>query len=90
MASKEKGGGSITGPASKSTFAPGTFQQWSAHHQRGEAGGVRIGCGTVTGDLAIAQHGEAIGEVDDLLEEVGDVEDRQAFVATSSQEVEEA
>ena len=61
-----------------------------ADHRADEGGAVE-GRGLSLRHLAsVAQHGHAVGEGEDLLEAVGDVEDGQALLAQAAQEGEEA
>ena len=73
-------------PRTSSTVSPGLLSlraksSWSgpADHEPDELFGVELGGRSGLDVVAVPQHGDAVGDLEDLLEPVGDVDDPDAF-----------
>ena len=59
----------------------------AANHQADEAVGIKPGQGAIGGDRSVFQNGDVVAEVEDLIEPVRDIEDRDATVAQTANEL---
>ena len=59
----------------------------AANHQADEAVGIKPGQGAIGGDRSVLQNGDVVAEVEDLVQPVRDIEDGDATVAQTANEL---